>query len=74
MEEINKLMIEKDYKPILVFKYGVKGATFEQIDQLRVDKKGEFGYLTRKYEVIILTNPEENFYMENVEIISPFFI
>jgi len=39
MEELNKLMFEKGYKPILVFKYGVKGATYEEVENLRIEKR-----------------------------------
>ena len=73
MEELNKLMFEKGYKPILVFKYGIKGATHEQVETLKIEKKGEYGYLTNRYDVIVLVDPKSDFYEENVEMLNPFF-
>lgn len=73
MEELNKMMLEYGYKPILVFKFGVSNASPEQIDKLIEKKNKEFDFLKKKYDVIILTDPKTIFYEENVEILDPFF-
>jgi len=73
MEELNKIMIEKGYKPIFVYKYGVNDATRQQIDNLLIDKNEELLFLKDRYDVLFLPVRDKKLYEDSIEIIDPFF-
>ena len=66
-------MIEKGYKPIFVYKYGVNDATRQQIDNLLIDKNEELLFLKDRYDVLFLPVRDKKLYEDSIEIIDPFF-
>ena len=67
------LMLEKDYKPILVLKCGVKNAAMEEVQKMKSIKHKELDHLKDKYDIIILLDATTSLYTESVELIQPFF-